>query len=49
MSVEVPLLMAQYLTSQYAADARVKALVDGNTFVVVPLLNPDGHALEQRR
>lgn len=48
MSVEIPLLMAQYLTSQYATNSRVKALVDSTYFVVVPLVNPDGHELEQR-
>jgi carboxypeptidase T len=42
LSVEVPLMLAQYLVSQYATNARVKALVDTREIWIVPMLNPDG-------
>jgi carboxypeptidase T len=42
ISVEVPLLLARYLTEAYATDKTVRRLVDGTEIWVVPLVNPDG-------
>ncbi|MCB9254684.1 MAG: zinc carboxypeptidase [Bdellovibrionaceae bacterium] len=42
LSVEVPLMLAQYLANQYASNPRVKEMVDTREIWVVPMLNPDG-------
>ncbi|MCB0403439.1 MAG: zinc carboxypeptidase [Bdellovibrionales bacterium] len=42
LSVEVPLMLAQYLVAQYDSNPRVKEMVDTREIWVVPMLNPDG-------
>lgn len=42
LSVEMPLMMAEYLTNNYGKDARVTKLVDTREVWVVPMVNPDG-------
>lgn len=42
LSVEVPLKMAQFLTSNYATNPRIKELLDTREVWVVPMVNPDG-------
>jgi len=44
MAVEMPLLMAQYLTDNYGSDATVTDYVDNREIWILPMLNPDGHA-----
>lgn len=43
IAVDVPLLLAKHLATQYNADSAVRSLVDNREIWVVPLLNPDGH------
>lgn len=42
LSVEVPLKIAKYLTSQYSTNSRVKSLLDEVEVWIVPMVNPDG-------
>jgi carboxypeptidase T len=42
LSVEIPLMLADYLVNQYASDANVKSLLDTREVWIVPMLNPDG-------
>lgn len=42
ISVEVPLLIADYLLKNYSQDIRIKNIVDSAEIWVVPLVNPDG-------
>lgn len=42
LSVEVPLMLAEYLLKNYASDARVRRLVDSRDIHIVPALNADG-------
>jgi murein tripeptide amidase MpaA len=42
ISVEVPLLLAQYLLENYASDPQVRRAVDRSEIWIVPLVNPDG-------
>ena len=42
ISVEVPLLFAQYLLEHYQDNADVRRAVDGAQLYIIPLLNPDG-------
>ena len=50
ISVEVPLLLAEYLVHMYPTAApaseeerRIKHLLDNRTVYVIPMVNPDGH------
>lgn len=43
IAVDVPLLLAKHLATQYSSDNAVRSLVDNGEIWVVPLLNPDGH------
>lgn len=43
MSVEVPLLFAEYLLVNYGSDPTITARVDSREIYFVPMLNPDGH------
>ena len=47
MSVEVPLLFAEYLLANYGTSPQVTALVDEREIWIVPMLNPDGHVYVQ--
>jgi hypothetical protein len=42
ISLEVPLLFAEYILENYENDAEIKRLVDEAQIYVLPLLNPDG-------
>lgn len=43
LSVEVPLMLAQYILKEYAAgNGRIQRLVDTRDIHIVPALNPDG-------
>jgi murein tripeptide amidase MpaA len=42
ISVEVPLLLAQYLLENYPSDPQVRRAVDQSEIWIVPLVNPDG-------
>lgn len=42
LSVEVPLMLAQYLADHYAGDARVHELLNTREVWVLPMVNPDG-------
>src|SRR6185295_7217227 len=39
---EAVVYLAWYLLENYASNERVKALVDGTTFYLLPMVNPDG-------
>ncbi len=47
MSVEVPLLFAQYLLQNYGSNATVTHYINTLEIFVVPMLNPDGHVYVQ--
>ena len=42
ISVEVPLMLAKFLTDNYSTDPDIKALVDNSDIWIVPIVNPDG-------
>ena len=48
MSVEIPLMLAQYLTENYNSSQEVKDLVDSEEIYIVPLVNPDGRHVSSR-
>ena len=43
ISVEVPLLFASYLITQYGTNPTVTAMVDAGEIWIVPVVNPDGY------
>ena len=43
MSVEVPLMLAQYLLDGYGTSPEATELVDGREIWIAPMINPDGH------
>lgn len=45
IGAEIALYFAQYLLSNYPADAKVKGIVDTKTVYIIPTVNPDGHEL----
>ncbi len=49
MSVEIPLLLAQYLTENYGEDTFIQSLVNSQEIYIVPLVNPDGRESRDRR
>lgn len=42
LSVEVPILFAQYLVNNYDTDANIRNLLERRDFFVIPMLNVDG-------
>lgn len=42
LSVEMPLMLAEYLAANYSKDARIKKLLDTREVWIVPMVNPDG-------
>ncbi len=42
ISVEVPLLLAEYIVENYETNPEIKRLVDQSQIWIIPLLNPDG-------
>ena len=47
MSVEVPLMFAQYLLSNYGVSSFVTSMVDSREIWIMPMMNPDGHVYVQ--
>ncbi len=43
LSVEVPLMYAQYLVQEYGSNPDVTRLVDSREIYIAPIINPDGH------
>jgi carboxypeptidase T len=43
LSVEVPLMFAEYLINEYGKNPDVTRLVDSREIYIVPIVNPDGH------
>jgi carboxypeptidase T len=46
LSVEVPLLYAKYLISQYGKNSDVTRLLDTREVYIAPIINPDGHVYD---
>jgi len=42
ISVEVPLLIADYLLKNYIIDTRIRNIIDSEEIWIIPLVNPDG-------
>lgn len=42
LSVELPLMLAQYLAKEYGSNPRIKNLIDTREVWIVPMVNPDG-------
>jgi carboxypeptidase T len=47
MSVEVPLLLAEYLLDNYGNNQEITGLVDDRQIWIAPMINPDGHVYVQ--
>jgi hypothetical protein len=47
MSVDVPLMFAQHLLSNYGVSTFVTSMVDGREIWIAPMINPDGHVYVQ--
>jgi len=48
VGTEMCLYFIDYLLSEYGVSGRITQLVDGTAIWIVPLMNPDGHALGSR-
>ncbi len=48
MSVEIPLLFAQYLCQNYGVNSAVTNYVNAREIYIVPMVNPDGHFYVQQ-
>ena len=48
MGAELSLLLAQYLTQNYATNTTVAALVDSREIWIIPMVNPDGREMSTR-
>lgn len=47
LSVEVPLMFAQYLAGEYSSgNAKIKELLDTREVYIAPIINPDGHTYD---
>ena len=47
LSVEVPLMFAQYLAAEYAAgNAEIRNLLNTREVYIAPIINPDGHVYD---
>ena len=42
LSTEIPLMLAQHFTANYASDPQIKRLIDTRDIYIVPILNIDG-------
>ena len=49
ISLEICLFMMNYLTDNYSTDSYVQGLVDTREIWIIPMVNPDGVVLNQRR
>ncbi len=47
MSVEVPLMLAEYLLDNYGSSPELTELVDEREIWIAPMINPDGHVYVQ--
>ncbi len=47
MSVDVPLMLAEYLLVNYGTSPQVTDIVDEREIWIIPMLNPDGHIYVQ--
>lgn len=47
MSVEIPLLLAEYILDGYGQSSQLTGMVDGREIWIVPMVNPDGHVYVQ--
>ena len=47
MSVEIPLLFAEYLLNNYGTNATVTNFINNREIFIVPMVNPDGHVYVQ--
>ncbi len=48
-STEIPYMFAQYLLDNYGTNPQVTQLVNEREIWIMPLFNPDGHEMQQRR
>lgn len=48
MSVDIPLMFAEYLLAHYGTDPDVTAMVDNREIFIAPMVNPDGHYYVQQ-
>lgn len=48
MSVEIPLLFAEYLLQNYGVNSTITNYIDNREIYVVPMVNPDGHFYVQQ-
>jgi len=48
MGAELSLLLAQYLTQNYATNTTVTTLVDNREIWIIPMVNPDGREMSTR-
>ncbi|MBP7844107.1 MAG: zinc carboxypeptidase [Proteobacteria bacterium] len=46
LSLEVPLLFAEYLLQNYTSNQALKDLMDQREIYIVPVVNPDGHTYD---
>lgn len=49
ISTEIPILLAFYLVENYGIDEEVTYLVNNREIYIIPMVNPDGHEMQQRR
>ena len=49
ISTEIPLLLALYLVENYGTNPDVTYLVNNREIYIIPMVNPDGHEMQQRR
>jgi hypothetical protein len=49
MSVELPLLLAWFLVENYSINPDITYLIDNREIWIIPMVNPDGRMLMQRR
>lgn len=47
MSVDVPLLLAEYLLANYGTSPEITGLVNEREIWIIPMINPDGHVYVQ--
>lgn len=49
ISTEIPIILASYLVENYGIDQEVTYLVNNREIYIIPMVNPDGHEMQQRR
>jgi hypothetical protein len=48
MSVEMPLLFAEYILQNYGVDPAITSYIDNLEIYIIPMVNPDGHFYVQQ-